>query len=180
MRSVLIIMGLFFFSLVGKGQTSFYSFSIESIAGNQAINFSSFAGKKILIVNMASGDTSFSQYNQLKELYQIYKDSLVIVVIPANILSKELGTNEQIASLYAFNPVPPFTFNVAAKMNITTANMHPLFMWLTTASLNGAINSQISKPGYKFLINKNGSLVGVFTPRIKPMSSILIQAIQLR
>ena len=178
MRAVLIIMGLFLFSLAGKGQISFYSFTIESISGNQPINFSSFAGKKILIVNMASGDTSFSQYNQLKELYQVYKDSLVIVVIPANILNKEPGTNQQIASLYAFNPAPPFTFNVAAKMNITGANMHPLFVWLTTASLNGAMNTQINKPGYKFLISKNGSLVGVFNPRIKPMSSILIQAIQ--
>ena len=108
MKLFLTVMMLSLFSLSGRGQTSIYSYNIDSIAGNHSVNFSSFQGKKILIVNMASGDTSFSQYNQLKQLYQVYKDSLVIVVIPANISNTEPGTNQQIAPSYTFNPVPPF------------------------------------------------------------------------
>lgn len=173
---------LFFFTLAvltsnfALSQTSIYSFHVDSISGSGQINFSAFAGRKILIVNTASQDSSFSQYQELKQLYQIYKDSLVIVVFPTNSFSTENGSNDQIAALY--NPSSTNQFAVAAKINVLGQDIHPLYLWLTTSLQNGRMNSKISKPCFKYLIGKNGKLVGVFGPIIRPMSSLLRASIE--
>jgi len=177
MRSLFIFIVLFLISVSGTGQTSIYSYSIDSISGNRSIDFSLFKGKKILIVNMSSGDSTFNQYEEIKQLYYIYKDSLVIVVSPTNSFNKEPGSNLQIASLY--KQASTSKFYVAAKLVVKDVNIHPLYLWLTSKAMNGIADTQIKRAGYKFLINKEGRLIGIFNPMIMPMSNILRQAIEL-
>jgi hypothetical protein len=70
---------------------------IDSIDGDK-IDFSSFKGKKILIVNKASKCGYTPQYADLERLHKAYKDKLVIVGFPANNCGgQEPGSNEQIA-----------------------------------------------------------------------------------
>ena len=175
----LIITGVFalFFCLSIKAQTSIYSFQLDSIVGPTRINFSAFQGKKILIVNTASQDTSFSQYEELKQLYQLYKDSLVIVVVPSNSFGSEQGGNSQIATSYT--QTTAFKFPVSRKEKVKNPEIHPLYAWLTTLSLNGMLSSEVSKPCFKYLINKNGEFRGVYGPRIRPMSTIMRHAIEI-
>ncbi|MCW3108018.1 MAG: glutathione peroxidase, partial [Segetibacter sp.] len=57
--------------------TSIYSFKVTGLSG-ETIDFSKFKGKKIMIVNTASKCGNTPQYAELEQLYEKYKDKLVI------------------------------------------------------------------------------------------------------
>src|SRR6187551_3675597 len=74
-------------------QKNIYDFKVEGLEGG-TIDFSTFKGKKILIVNTASQCGYTPQYEGLEKLYETYKDKLVIVGFPANNFgAQEPGTN---------------------------------------------------------------------------------------
>jgi len=73
-----------------------YNFKVEGLDGGK-IDFASFKGKKILIVNTASKCGYTPQYTELEELYEKYKDKLVVIGFPANNFGgQEPGTNAEI------------------------------------------------------------------------------------
>lgn len=159
-----------------QAQTTVYGFQIDSIAGANKINFAAFAGKKILIVNTASLDSNAAQYADLRSLNQFFKDSLVIVAIPSNSFGKEPAANADIASFYA--QAANNRFPVAAKMEVTGANTHPLYAWLTQQSQDGFGNTTINKGFKKYLINKEGKLLGVFSEKTRPNSTVIMNAVR--
>jgi glutathione peroxidase len=175
MKLLIVLIASVFFSATSFGQTSVYTLKIDSLGRNKIIDFAAFAGKKILVVNIASGDTSIRQYGEIKQLSQLYKDSLVIVVIPVNNFNTEPGTDQQIASSYSH--AAGLNIPIATKLSTAEVAAHPLFVWLTSAAQNGVMNTVIRRPGYKFLINKTGQLRGVFNPRVTPMNATLRNAI---
>src|SRR5216117_238022 len=65
------------------GDKTLFDYTAKSIDG-QDINLSIYKGKKILIVNVASECGYTPQYKGLEELYEKYKDKLVILGFPAN------------------------------------------------------------------------------------------------
>src|SRR5438093_5915681 len=88
------LLAVLLFAFVGKG--SIYDFKVPGLDGKE-INFKKFKGKKLMIVNTASKCGNTPQYAQLEELYEKYKDKLVIVGFPANNFgSQEPGTNTEI------------------------------------------------------------------------------------
>ena len=65
-------------------QKSFYDFTVKTIDGED-ISLSTFKGKKVLVVNVASKCGFTPQYAKLEELYEKYgKDNFVIIGFPAN------------------------------------------------------------------------------------------------
>ena len=158
-----------------NAQTSIYSIQLDSIAGTNKILLSAFAGKKILIVNTASQDTSASQYAELLLLKQRFGDTLAIIAIPTNSFGTETNNNSTIASFYAQSG--SIQFPVAAKASVTGADIHPLYAWLTQQSQNGVTNATVGYAFKKYLINESGQLVGIFSKRIRPASEDMISAI---
>ena len=155
--------------------TSIYNFNIPGADGS-TINFSVFQGKKILIVNTATNSYFSSQYVALEQLYQQYKDSLVIIAVPGNSFNNEPDENAVIDSTVRakYN----IHFFLAGKME--SAGEHPsaLFQWLTKSAENGQMNSMIRGDFQKFLIDKNGNLIGYFSPAVEPFNPEIIEAIQ--
>lgn len=169
---------LFFVTVAsGYGQSSIYTFQIDSIAGNKKIKFSDFAGKKILIVNTASQDSSNQQYDDLKSLNLFFKDSLIIIAIPVGNFGHEPGTNNEIEPFYSQNMSNRFP--VAAKISADGNDIHPLYNWLTKQTENGMSNSKVSGDYKKYLIDSNGKMVGVFSSKLRANSSIIMQAIKI-
>ncbi len=175
MRGVLVITTLICCMKL-SAQSTVYSFQLDSIAGSASINFSAFTGKKILIVNTASLDSNATQYAELSSLQAYFADSLVVVIVPSNSFGTEPGSNSEITSFYTQSAY--IRFPVAAKVSVTGSSIHPLYAWLTQQSQNGVMNSPVAAPFKKFLINKQGYLVGVFSNRIKPASPAMVSAIQ--
>ncbi|MEY3644416.1 MAG: hypothetical protein RLZZ207_1111, partial [Bacteroidota bacterium] len=77
-------------------ESSFYDFKVKDINGKE-VDFSSYKGKKLLLVNVASKCGYTKQYAQLQELYAQYGKDILILGFPANNFGgQEPGTNEEI------------------------------------------------------------------------------------
>ena len=154
--------------------TSIYSFQITDI-NNNTINFNDFQGKKLLLVNIATGSTRVSQLSQLEQLNQKYGDSLVIIAFPSNSFGHESRTNSEIKqfcqSQYGI------TFRLIGKTSVNGGPIHPVYNWLTHQSENGTFNNVVYDDFQKFLIDKNGSLIGVFNSKVLPTDPLIINAI---
>ncbi|MBN2486775.1 MAG: glutathione peroxidase [Bacteroidales bacterium] len=155
-----------------QGQQSFYDFTVTDLYGG-SFSMSSLKGKKVLIVNTASKCGLTPQYADLEKLYSQYKDNnFVIIGFPANnFLNQEPGTNEEIETFCRVNY--GVSFPMMSKISVKGDNMHPLYKWLTSKSLNGVMDSQVEWNFQKYLIDENGSLAGVVKPRENPYSNTI-------
>lgn len=148
--------------------SNIYDFKVSSLDGN-AIDFSKYKGKNILIVNTASQCGYTKQYADLEKLYEQYKGNLVIIGFPANNFGgQEPGTNKEIKEFCSKNY--GVTFPMAEKISVKGEDIHPLFQYLTSKEKNGQMNADIKWNFTKFLINKEGKLVAVFPSSVNPMS----------
>jgi glutathione peroxidase len=147
---------------------SIHTFKVESLDGG-TINFADFKGKKILIVNTASECGYTPQYKELEELYQKFKDKLVIVGFPANNFGgQEPGTNTEIKAFCTKNY--GVTFPMAAKVSVKGDDTAPIYKWLCTKTQNGVLDAEIKWNFNKFLIDENGKMVAYFPSKVTPMS----------
>jgi len=169
---------LFLFLLPFMAFSDIYSFSIAGINGGTAIHFNDFRGKKVLIVNTSSNSPFTPQYGRLEQLYQQYKDSLVIIAIPSNDFNQEPGSESAIQSFVQGNY--SIHYLLAGKMSVTGAGQSDLFQWLTTGSQNGSMSSTVQYDFQKYLVGTDGHLIGYFTGAMDPMDSTIQKAIQGR
>jgi glutathione peroxidase len=147
--------------------STIYQFKVPSLDGG-TIDFSTYKGKKILIVNTASQCGYTPQYEDLQKLYTAYKDKLVIVGFPANNFGQqEPGTNDQIKEFCKKNY--GVTFPMAAKVSVKGDDIAPIYKWLTNKSLNGVMDAEIKWNFGKFLLDEKGTLIAYFPSKVKPM-----------
>lgn len=153
-------------------QKSFYDFTVETIDGQQ-FSMADLKGKKVMIVNTASKCGHTPQYKDLELLNKAYKQKLVIVAFPANnFMNQEPGTNEDIKEFC--DSKYGVTFPIMSKISVKGDDMHPLYMWLTSKSANGVLDSEVAWNFQKYLIDENGNLVGFLKPAVKPLSDEVV------
>jgi len=153
----------------GINQRSIYDFKVEGLDGS-TIDFSTFKGKKILIVNTASKCGYTPQYEALQKLYDTYKDRLVIVGFPANNFGgQEPGTNSEIKEFCKKNY--GVTFPMAAKISVKGDDMAPIYKWLCNKAENGVLDASVGWNFGKFLLDEKGNLVEYFPSKVTPMSA---------
>jgi glutathione peroxidase len=155
---------------------SIHSFKVNSIDGKQ-IDFASFKGKMILIVNTASKCGYTPQYEGLEKVYEQYKDKLVIVGFPCNQFGgQEPGTNEEIVSFCKKNY--GVTFPLADKIDVKGASIAPIYQWLTQKAKNGVLDANIGWNFNKFLLDENGKMVAYFPSNVKPDSEDILSRLK--
>lgn len=153
-------------------ETSIYDFKVERLEGG-VIDFSAFKGKKILIVNTASECGFTKQYEGLQDLYEKYKDKLVIVGFPANNFGgQEPGSNAEIIAFCKKNY--GVTFPMAAKVSVKGEDAAPIFKWLCNKNENGVLDAEVKWNFTKFLLNEQGKLVAKFDSKVTPLSDELV------
>ena len=158
--------------LLAPPAKNIYSFKVKALEGGN-INFSKFKGKKIMIVNTASKCGYTPQYTELQQLYDTYKDKLVIVGFPANNFGQqEPGTSAEISEFCKKNY--GVTFPMADKVSVTGDDIHPLFKYLTDEAKKINAEEPIIKWNFtKFLLDEKGHLLGVFRSKVKPMDEAI-------
>ena len=103
--------------------TSIHAYKVEGLDGGE-IDFSTFRGKKIVVVNTASECGYTPQYEQLQELYEAFKDRLAIVAFPTNDFGgQEPGDHAQIRQFCTKNY--GVTFPLAAKISVQPDSCPP-------------------------------------------------------
>lgn len=165
---LLLTLGIF-----AQSSKSFYDFTVNTIAG-EAFNLSQLKGQKVLVVNTASKCGLTPQYAELQELYETYGDEdFTIIGFPANnFMNQEPGSNDEIADFCETNY--GVTFLMMEKVSVKGKDIHPLYQWLTQKSQNGKMDAEVSWNFQKFMIDENGQLFDVATPREKPMSDKIV------
>lgn len=133
---------------------SVYSFKVEDSKGN-LVDLSTYRGKTLLIVNVASKCGYTKQYTPLEALYKKYKNrGLVILGFPCNQFGgQEPGTNEEIQEFCQskFN----ISFPIFGKIDVNGKDAHPLYQYLKDQTSGGAIKWNFNK----FLLDKNGNII---------------------
>lgn len=161
-----------------KPNTSIYNLTMVANDGIP-FNFNNLTGKKILIVNTASDCGYTGQLDELEKLYQQYKNQVEIIAFPANdFKQQEKGTNKDIAAFCKKNY--GVTFPIMSKsVVINTAAQNDIFKWLCTPSQNGWNSKAPTWNFCKYLVNQQGQLTHFFESAIAPLSSEVVNAIQL-
>lgn len=155
------------------GKIDFYSIKINSLQGER-LNLSSFKGKKILFVNVASKCGFTPQYKGLQDLYDENKDKLVVIGVPCNQFGKqEPGTSNEIKEFCSINY--GVTFPITEKIDVNGENKHPLYQFLTEKEHNGVKNSLVKWNFQKYLVNENGMLVDYWYSVTKPQSNKILK-----
>lgn len=156
---------------------SIYDFTMKSIDG-APVSLSSYSGKVVLLVNVASKCGFTPQYAGLEALYEKYKDrGLVIVGIPANnFAQQEPGTDAEIKKFCSgkYN----VTFPMMAKVSVLGDDQTPLYQFLTTKATDPQFGGDIKWNFTKFLFDRGGKPVARFEPNVTPDSAEVKAAVE--
>ena len=155
---------------------SIHAFQVESLEGG-TFNLSDFKGKKILIVNTASECGYTPQYKELQQLYDTYREKLVVIGFPCNDFGQqEPGDSKEIKSFCTKNY--GVTFPLAAKTTVKGGSIAPIYAFLTRKINNGVMDAEIKWNFNKFLLDENGILLQKFESSVKPMSQDIVSMLQ--
>lgn len=168
-----------------------YDFKVNSISGKE-VSLAEYKGKVLIIVNTASKCGFTPQYEELQELYKIYREQgLEILGFPSNqFAAQEPGTNEEVQNFCRINY--GVNFSLFEKMDVRGKDAHPLFKFLTDKApfegfnLNHPIGEKLQgvlqanfpellegndvKWNFtKFLIDREGNVAGRYEPTTTPM-----------
>jgi len=145
-----------------------YDFKVRSAKGED-VSMADYKGKVLLIVNTATGCGFTPQYEGLQKLYDKYKDKgLEILDFPCNQFGHQApGTEEEIQEFCTLKYKT--TFPLFAKVEVNGKNEEPLFRYLKSQE-GGFLGDDIKWNFTKFLVSREGTVVGRYAPITKPES----------
>ncbi len=162
------------FLMLLQPDASTYSFKVKDING-KTIDFSSYKGKKILIVNTASECGYTPQYADLEKLHKQYGKKVVVIGFPANNFGgQEPGTNQEIKSFCSKNY--NVSFLMAEKVSVKGSDISPLFKWLI-AQENPDFKGDIGWNFEKILLDENGKVIRRYKSKVKPLDAAITGAL---
>ncbi len=172
---IILTVSMFFFNntVIANYEKKFHDFNIESITG-ETIHFSDYKDKVVLVVNTASYCGFTKQYNELQELWDLYKSrGLVVLGIPSNSFNQEKNNNKDVKEFCEVNF--KINFPITTITDVKGENAHEIFKW----AKNNHGKSAIPKWNFhKLLINKDGKIEDTFVSFTKPMSKKIINKIE--
>ena len=144
-----------------------FKIDVHTIDGKvQSMN--DYAGKVLLVVNVASRCGFTPQYEGLEALHRQYKDQgLVVMGFPCNqFAGQEPGTDSEIATFCEtrFN----VSFPMFAKLKVNGDDAHPLYQYLK-GEKPGVLGTEAVKWNFtKFLVDRDGRVVNRYGSADKP------------
>jgi glutathione peroxidase len=170
---------LFGLTLVMAGSlfaaSSLYDFTMKSIDGKPT-PLGEYKGKVVLVVNVASRCGFTPQYTALESIYEKYKDrGFVILGFPSNDFEQEPGTDAEIKTFCSakYN----VTFPMFSKIPVGGRDASPLYTYLTKEA-NPSVKGPIAWNFTKFLVDRDGHVVGRYESAIEPDSPEVIASIE--
>ena len=153
---------------------SFYDIRVKTIDGDY-FDLSTFRGKKLLVVNVASKCGLTSQYKQLEELYKEYKNqNFAVLAFPSSdFANQEFNDSQKILSFCKKNY--GVTFPIFEKVSVRGKSKHFIYQWLTEKNKNGKKNVSVLWNFQKFIIDENGQWVDYFLPTTSPKSKKIVK-----
>lgn len=145
---------------------SIYDFNVKDNKLSD-VSLSSYKGKVLLVVNTATGCGFTPQYEGLQKLYDQYKDQgFEILDFPCNQFFRQApGSDEEIHTFCTLRYQT--TFPRFHKISVNGNDADPLFKWLCSQNEKNKVK-RVKWNFTKFLISKEGEVIGRFEPTTKP------------
>jgi glutathione peroxidase len=162
--------------ITGKAEDpQLYSTPLKDIDGKPT-SLKPYAGKVLLIVNVASLCGNTPQYEGLEAIWRKYKDQgLMVLGFPCNDFGEqEPGTNSEIKKFCSSNY--KVTFPMFDKLHVKGPEQHPLYAELSgdKSPFPGLVQWNFGK----FLIGRHGRILARFEPEVEPESTEVTNAIK--
>lgn len=163
-------------SSASSAESRVYPLVVKNGRGED-IDLEQFRGKALLIVNTASQCGFTRQYDGLEALYKRFnQEGLEVLGFPSNdFAGQEPGSDSDIQEFCRINH--GVTFPLFAKGPVKGEGAQPLFKLLTERGprdLRGAVRWNFEK----FLIDREGNLIGRWRSYVTPQSASLTRAIR--
>ena len=151
---------------------------MQTLGGEDVNLAEKYAGRVVLLVNVASRCGLTPQYEALETLHEKYADQgLAVVGVPCNQFNgQEPGTADQIAEFCSTRY--GVEFDMLAKVDVNGDGACPLYKHLTSKETNPKFGGPITWNFEKFLFSRRGQLVARFAPKVKPDSPEVTLAIE--
>jgi len=174
-KATLIASLVFAVTIFAKSMAPVQEIALKDIDGKPT-NLGAFAGKTVLLVNVASKCGYTPQYEQLEAVYKKYKDrGFTVVGVPCNDFgSQEPGTNDEIKQFCSSKY--DVTFPLMDKIHVKGPEQHPLYAYLT--GKDAAFPGDIKWNFGKFLIGPDGKILKRWDSAVKPDSKEVTEAIE--
>ena len=176
MKMLILLAAVFILQIISvRAAESIYDIPLKDIDGKDA-TLKPYAGKVMLIVNVASKCGFTPQYTALEATFQKYSaQGLVVCGFPCNQFGgQEPGTDADIKEFCTskYN----VTFPMFDKLEVNGANRHPLYVALAgdASPFPGNIKWNFTK----FLIGRDGKILARFDSKVKPDSDEVTKAIE--
>jgi glutathione peroxidase len=147
--------------------TSVYDYS-ATLADGTTTSLSDYKGQVLLIVNTASKCGFTPQYEGLEKLHATHKNAgFAVLAFPCNQFgSQEPGSTEEIVEFCEMRFQT--SFPLFEKIDVNGTNSHPLYKHLKS-EVKGLLGTERIKWNFtKFLVNRDGEVVGRFGSQKKP------------
>ena len=155
--------------------SSLYSIKVETLEG-KPLELSKFAGRKMLIVNVASKCGKTPQYSSLQKIQEEMSDRVQVLAFPSGDFGAQEFEHEDQIILFCQRQYH-ITFPVFGKTHVRGRMKNLLFKWLSDPAQNGWNNRQPVWNFTKYLVDENGFLLAFFPPAIDPLDKQIISLI---
>jgi glutathione peroxidase len=149
--------------------TTAFDFAATDIDG-QPRPLADYAGKVLLIVNVASKCGFTPQYEGLESLWRAYRDrGLVVLGFPCDQFGhQEPGDEAEIRNFCSLTY--DVDFPLFSKIDVNGSNAHPLWQWLKEEK-SGLLGIGAIKWNFtKFLVGRDGKVIKRYAPTDEPKS----------
>ena len=151
--------------------------TVKDINGKD-VDLSKYAGKVLLIVNVASKCGATPQYKDLQTLHEKYKDKgLVVLGFPCNQFGKqEPGSEDDIKEFCSskYN----VTFDMFSKIDVNGDSAAPLYKYLTSAEAPIKDQGKVGWNFEKFVVARDGNLVARFRTKVNPSAKEVTEVLE--
>jgi glutathione peroxidase len=150
---------------------------IAALQGGSA-DLAQYAGKVVLVVNVASKCGLTPQYTGLERLHERYAEQgFTVLGVPCNqFLGQEPGSAEEIAEFCS--ATYGVTFPMTEKVEVNGEGRHPLYERLVGVADAEGHSGDIRWNFEKFLIGRDGTVVARFSPQTEPEAPEVVAAVE--
>ena len=150
---------------------------MKTLAGKK-VELSKYKGKVLLVVNVASQCGATTQYKPLEVLHEKYNEKgLAVLGFPCNQFGEqEPGSDEDVAEFCKKNY--GVKFDMFSKIDVNGDQAAPLFKQLTSKEVFPKDSGKVNWNFEKFLVSKEGKVVGRFRTDVEPDSAEVVKAIE--
>jgi glutathione peroxidase len=157
--------------------TELHDIPLRTLTG-EPTTLGRYAGRAVLVVNVASRCGMTPQYAGLQKLYDTYADrGFAVLGFPCNQFGgQEPGTDQQIGEFCS--ATYGVTFPMFAKTEVNGPDRHPLFAALSKIPDAGGKAGVLRWNFEKFLVSPAGEPVGRFRTQVDPGDPGLVGAVE--